>query len=153
MPANDRRHLQPQAVLSLPAAHAEREWFQRTRGLEVDDIAGPKTRRALISEYMGVSAVTMRETPGYPVSIATLGEGEDYPLAETRLPLDVAASNKAGNASASGASGDGAGANGATSDAAENPLDRRVELFFFDTDFGVLPPGRRRGRPRVHRVA
>ncbi len=111
------------------------EWFQRTRGLEVDDIAGPKTRRALISEYMGVGSVTLRETPGYPVSIATLGEGEDFPLADTGLPLDVAASNNAGGTTASGAGG-----NGATSNDEANPLDRRAELFFFDTDFGILPP-------------
>ena len=110
------------------------EWFQRTRGLEVDDIAGPQTRRALISEYMGVGSVTLRETPGYPVSVATLGEGEDYPLAETGLPLDMAASNAAGGASANGASSDGAGSSEV------NPLDRRVELFFFDNDFGILPP-------------
>jgi hypothetical protein len=75
------------------------EWFLRTCGLEVDDIAEPKTQRALIDEYMGVGTVTLRETPGHPLSIATLGEGEDYPLAETGLPLDVAASNNAGGAS------------------------------------------------------
>ena len=114
------------------------EWFQRTRGLEVDGVAGPQTRRALISEYMGVGTVTLRETPGYPVSIATFGEGEDYPLAETRLPLDVQVSR---GGSGSGADNGGQSDGGAASpSAAENALDRRVELFFFDTDFGILPP-------------
>ncbi len=114
------------------------EWFQRTRGLEVDGVAGPQTRRALISEYMGVGTVTLRETPGYPVSIATFGEGEDYPLAETRLPLDVQVSR---GGSGSGADNGGQSDGGAAhSGAAENALDRRVELFFFDTDFGILPP-------------
>lgn len=114
------------------------EWFQRTRGLEVDDVAGPATRHALISEYMGKHVVTLRETPGYPVSITTLGEGEDYPLAETGLPLDMSAVASGPARPNNGSEATDANASG--KDGAANSLDRRVELFFFDVDFGIVPP-------------
>jgi outer membrane protein OmpA-like peptidoglycan-associated protein len=125
-------------VAANGAAETIVEWFQRTRGLDIDDVAGAATRRALISEYMGVGSVTLRETQGYPASIATLGEGEDYPLAETGLPLDV----KVSSAGTSGGSttSSGADARSAGADATGDPFDRRVELFFFDNDFGILPP-------------
>ncbi len=95
------------------------EWFQRTRELTVDGKAGPQTRRQLITEYMALDGVRLSEEPDFHLSIQTHGAGENFPLAGTGFELDQAAA-----------------------DEQEDPFDRRVELFFFDTDFGVLPaPG------------
>lgn len=51
------------------------EFFQRTRGLKLDGIAGPETRRALIEEYMGLDGASL------PAEIEpTLhGVGEHFP--------------------------------------------------------------------------
>jgi len=92
------------------------EWFQRTRKLEVDGVAGPKTRKQLITEYMGLDGAKLSEEPGFEIDIQTHGVGENHPLAETGFELDTAAA-----------------------DGKEDPFDRRVELFFFDKEFGVVP--------------
>ncbi len=51
--------------------------FQRTRGLKVDGIAGPETRRKLITEYLALDSATL------PAEIeATVhGAGENFGLA------------------------------------------------------------------------
>lgn len=92
-------------------------WFQRTRGLAVDGIAGPKTRRQLITDYMSLDGVKLAGQKHFHLSISTHGAGENFPLDATGLELDQAAA-----------------------DAQEDRVDRRVELFFFDTEFGVEPP-------------
>lgn len=95
------------------------EWFQRTRELQVDGVAGTETRTQLITEYMSLDGVELSQEPDFLISIKTHGAGENFPLADTGFELDRAAL-----------------------DEREDPLDRRVELFFFATDFGIFPaPG------------
>jgi len=95
------------------------EWFQRTRSLEVDGKAGKNTRTQLITEYMALDGVNLSEEPSLDISITTHGAGENFPLKDTGFELDTAAA-----------------------DEKEDAFDRRVELFFFDTEFGILPaPG------------
>ncbi len=95
------------------------EWFQRTRKLEVDGKAGQETRTQLITEYLALDGMKLAEAPGFVLSIQTHGAGENFPLADTGFELDQNAA-----------------------DARDDPFDRRVELFFFDSEFKVLPkPG------------
>ncbi len=54
-------------------------WFQRTRGLAVDGIAGPQTRRALVGEYMGLDETTLPDH----VELVTHGCGENFPAVAT----------------------------------------------------------------------
>jgi hypothetical protein len=62
-----------------PPGEAPVRWFQRTRGLEVDGIAGPKTRRALVTEYMALDDTSL------PAGIEPIvhGCGENFPVEET----------------------------------------------------------------------
>jgi outer membrane protein OmpA-like peptidoglycan-associated protein len=95
------------------------EWFQRTRELTVDGKAGPETRKQLITEYMALDGASLKDDQEFHISITTHGAGQNFPLDKTGLELDQSAA-----------------------DEQEDPIDRRVELFFFDTDFGVMPkPG------------
>jgi outer membrane protein OmpA-like peptidoglycan-associated protein len=87
-------------------------WFQRTRGLAVDSIAGPETRRALIGEYMALDETTL---PG-DIAIEVHGCGDAFPLPEP--PPDQQAA----------------------SDRHSQQEHRRVELLFFEGGLGVLPP-------------
>jgi outer membrane protein OmpA-like peptidoglycan-associated protein len=87
--------------------------FQSTRGLEVDGIAGPQTREALIKEYMAVDDTTLPAG----VEITVHGCGENFPLGADGQTVDSDAP-----------------------DGHEDAVDRRVELFFFDAKLGVLPP-------------
>ena len=86
--------------------------FQDTRGLQVDGDIGPQTRRALVTEYMGLDGTSL------PPDITPVahGCGENFPLAEDGVELDVH-----------------------PPDGENDPTDRRVELLFFDPPFGVLP--------------
>lgn len=70
---------------SLPDA-AERpvnegrvRWFQRTRDLKVDGIAGSETRHALIGEYMAQDGTTLPAG----ISLVTHGCGENFPRDDT----------------------------------------------------------------------
>jgi outer membrane protein OmpA-like peptidoglycan-associated protein len=100
------------------------EWFQRTRELKVDGIAGQETRTQLITEYMGLDGIKLSEEPEFRVSITTHGAGENFPLKDTGFELDTQAA-----------------------DERQDPFDRRVELFFFDTEFGIVPaPGAPEGK-------
>ena len=54
-------------------------WFQRTRGLKVDDIAGEETRHALIKEYMALEGTSLPDD----VDVATHGCGENFPVDDT----------------------------------------------------------------------
>src|SRR5690606_12752888 len=52
-------------------------WFQRTRGLAVDGIAGPKTRRQLITEYMRLDGASLGgDAPEFDITITSHGCGE-----------------------------------------------------------------------------
>ena len=95
-------------------AEAPIHWFQRTRNLKVDGIIGDKTRRQLIKEYMGLDGASLLERQ---IEVTTHGCGELFPLDDTQGEVDASAlDNK------------------------EDQADRRVELFFFDPDFGIQPP-------------
>jgi hypothetical protein len=56
-------------------------WYQRTRGLDIDGVAGDNTRRALIREYMAVSGTPV----GQQVDLVTQGCGDSFPVAEERV--------------------------------------------------------------------
>jgi hypothetical protein len=51
-------------------------WFQRTRGLTVDDAAGSETRHALIREYMALDGTTLPAG----VEVVCHGCGENFPV-------------------------------------------------------------------------
>lgn len=93
-------------------------WFQRTRGLKVDGKAGPQTRRQLITEYMALDGASLEEM-GLRISATAHGCGENFPLDETGEQLEPA-----------------------PEDQKRDPTDRRVELFFFDAEFGIVPSPR-----------
>jgi outer membrane protein OmpA-like peptidoglycan-associated protein len=93
-------------------------WFQRTRGLKVDGVAGPQTRTQLITEYMGLDGSTLL---GSAVEATAHGCGEYFPL------LGDTAAGGAGELDPT------------PEDEKRDPTDRRVELFFFDREFGVIP--------------
>jgi outer membrane protein OmpA-like peptidoglycan-associated protein len=90
-------------------------WYQSTRGLEVDGVAGKKTRGALIEEYMSLDGASLADFVGEIDAVAH-GCGENFPLDDTGEELDQA-----------------------PADAKRDPIDRRVELFFFDAEFGITP--------------
>lgn len=121
-------------------------WFQRTRGLDVDGKAGTQTRPALVTEYMGLDGTSLADFAG-EIDARAHGCGENFPLQEPEGG-DDGEEGEAANAGSSdddGAADDSAndGDADASSDSAEKtrpkPADRRVELFFFDPDFGITP--------------
>jgi outer membrane protein OmpA-like peptidoglycan-associated protein len=85
--------------------------------LKADGKAGPQTREQLIHDYMQLDGATLRDHRDYDITITTHGCGENFPLDESGSELDQA-----------------------PQDEKEDQLDRRVELFFFDKDFGIQPP-------------
>jgi hypothetical protein len=101
---------------SKPLRESEVEFFQRTRGLKVDAKAGPVTRRALIREYMDLDGTSLLDFVG-EINATAHGCGENFPLDERGEALDAA-----------------------PQDQKRDRLDRRVELFFFDNEFGITPP-------------
>jgi len=90
-------------------------WFQRTRSLEVDGDAGKQTRRALIEEYMSLDGASLSDLVG-EIEATAHGCGENFPLDDTGEELDEAPANEK-----------------------RDPGDRRVELYFFDDEFGISP--------------
>lgn len=86
--AEDRRMLGalPDAG-SRPRHEPVVRWFQRTRGLAVDGVAGPQTRRALIEQYMALDGTSLPEG----IAVTCHGCGENFPLKATgdgRAELD-----------------------------------------------------------------
>jgi outer membrane protein OmpA-like peptidoglycan-associated protein len=108
-------------LLSIPdfGSKPKREdavtWFQRTRGLQVDGKCGPQTRRQLVTEYMALDGVSLADE-GIEIEATAHGCGENFPLDESGGELDAA-----------------------RADEQRDPKDRRVELFFFDPEFGIAP--------------
>jgi outer membrane protein OmpA-like peptidoglycan-associated protein len=91
--------------------------FQRSRGLKVDGKAGPETRRQLITEYMAsAEGVLPADMPR-----TAHGAGEHFPLDGLARDVDPVAAN-----------------------GQRDPVDRRVEIFFFEKEFGIqpVPPGK-----------
>ena len=81
--------------------------------LEVDGVLGDKTRAQLIGDYMNHDETSLPEG----IEIVTHGCGENFPLSEGGFSVDSDPENPL-----------------------EDQADRRVELFFFDEDFGIQPP-------------
>jgi hypothetical protein len=94
--------------------------FQEARGLQVDGIAGPQTRRQLITEYMAVDGTTL--PPGLNVTV--IGCGSNFPLDDNGIDLDPNPSRPK-----------------------PDQLDRRVELFFCNGEVHDLPPKTRGAYP------
>lgn len=99
-----------------PKGENEVRFFQRTRGLQVDGTAGDETRRALIEEYMALDGASLADFVGEIDAIAH-GCGENFPLDDSGENLDAE-----------------------PADEKRDQIDRRVELYFFDSEFGVTPP-------------
>jgi outer membrane protein OmpA-like peptidoglycan-associated protein len=99
-----------------PRGEDEVRWYQSTRRLSVDGVAGTDTRHALIEEYMSLDGASLRDFVGEIEAVAH-GCGEHFPLDESGEELDAA-----------------------PQDEKRDPIDRRVELFFFDPEFGITPP-------------
>lgn len=85
---------------------------RKTGIIEEDGKIGPETRRALIEDYMAHDGTSLPDD----IEIVTHGCGEYFPV-NADGELDVAAE-----------------------DGQTEAEDRRVELFFFDAEFGVQPP-------------
>jgi hypothetical protein len=68
-------------LLALPdaegkeASEATLRWYQLTRGLKVDGVAGPETRRQLITEYMALDGTSLG-TDEFAIEITTHVCGE-----------------------------------------------------------------------------
>lgn len=96
-----------------PVNEAEVSFFQRTRQLVVDGVAGKKTRTQLITEYMARDGAPLPKD----IDFVTHGAGENFPLDDSGQQLDTV-----------------------PPDDKSDPLDRRVEFFFFEKEFGIQPP-------------
>jgi outer membrane protein OmpA-like peptidoglycan-associated protein len=101
--------------LTKPKGEDAVRWFQRTRSLTVDGTAGTNTRHALIKEYMALDGASLQDFVG-EINATAHGCGENFPLHDSGRELDAA-----------------------PQDEKRDPIDRRVELFFFDPEFGVTP--------------
>jgi outer membrane protein OmpA-like peptidoglycan-associated protein len=96
-------------------------WFQRTRGVSpIDGKCGKDTRRKLIEVYMTLDGASLSEFD-VEISATAHGCGEHFPLEETGQEVEEA-----------------------PADGESDPIDRRVELLFFDPEFGIVPkpPGK-----------
>lgn len=98
-----------------PKGEDEVTFFQRTRNLKVDGDAGDETRRALVTEYMALDGASLSEQVGEIEAVAH-GCGEHFPLDDTGEQLDTKPQNEK-----------------------RDRVDRRVDLFFFDPEFGITP--------------
>jgi outer membrane protein OmpA-like peptidoglycan-associated protein len=90
-------------------------WYQSTRHLTVDGKAGTQTRTRLIQEYMALDGASLEDS-GVKIEAVAHGCGENFPLDDSGDNLDTAPANDK-----------------------PDPIDRRVELFFFDSEFGIVP--------------
>lgn len=95
---------------SKPKDKATVKWFQETRGLDVDNIAGPQTRKQLITEYMAHDKTTLPAN----ITPVTHGCGENFPL-DAVGDIDTNAP-----------------------DGQKDAQDRRAEIFVFDKP-GIRP--------------
>lgn len=114
------RTLQIRGFLKLPAptdtnVEGRIKAAQEQLGVTVDGKIGPKTRRALIAQYMAEDDTTLPPS----VEVTIHGCGEHFPLDDTGLNLEGP---------------------GVAQDSKEDAVDRRVELFFFNAREGIQPP-------------
>lgn len=103
--------------VAKPSEDEEIRDFQASQGLKVDGVIGPVTRDKLLELYMDRDLTTLPDD----IEPTAHGCGENFPVDDLNEELDPLAP-----------------------DATEDPVDRRVELFFFDGEFGILPrpPGK-----------
>lgn len=87
--------------------------FRTQNGISAQGEMDDETRRALIAQYMAEDGTTLPRK----MSVTVHGCGEYFPLDRSGSKLDTAAV-----------------------DGADDPLDRRVELFFFNGQDGIQPP-------------
>lgn len=89
--------------------------FQRRSELQDDGIVGPKTRKALIAAYMALDGAQL-DTEALRIEATAHGCGQNFPLDDSGAALEEDAKEEKADAQ-----------------------DRRVELFFFDAEFGIVP--------------
>jgi outer membrane protein OmpA-like peptidoglycan-associated protein len=100
-----------------PTSEGAVYWYQRTRKLKVDGDCGKNTRTKLIEEYMGLVGKPLEKDPEFDSTLTTHGCGEYFPLDATGQNLDPNPANPK-----------------------DDSMDRRVEFFFFDAEYGIVPP-------------
>src|SRR5664280_172556 len=124
-----------------PATQKPVEWFQKTRGLTVDNKAGPKTRQKLIEEYMALVGEPLSKDPQYQSKITTHGGVENFPLSDApeATSSDTAATQDPGTSQDNQTSQD-TDTSADTEAATDQAVNRRVEFFFFDSEYGIDPP-------------
>ncbi len=105
------------AALGLPPGKGATEdqlgEFQQEKGITEQGF-GPETRRALVKTYMSLDGAEL-DSAEFQIEGSAHGCGENFPVDDTG-ELDAA-----------------------PADGKEDAKDRRVELFFFDPEFGVFP--------------
>ncbi len=104
------------AVLALPTApiDADFETYKAVQGIDETGV-GEQTRRRLITQYMGLDGTTF-DPEELQIKATVHGCGEGFPVDDAGEELDES-----------------------PADEKEDAQDRRVELFFFDAEFGVQP--------------
>ncbi len=124
--------------VSKPSGDDAVSWYQQTRHLQVDGVVGPQTRRQLVTEYMSLDGASLSDE-GIDIEATAHGCGSNF-------PMDGDHGDTSGNDAASGGDESDAddtppssNADSSDDDDRGNPADRRVELFFFDSEFGILP--------------
>ncbi len=100
---------------SLAAAGDPIRWFQRTRRLAQTGAADDELRTLLIKAYMALDGAEL-DSGEFDIVGKAHGCGENFPVDESGEELDAEAPEDH-----------------------EDALDRRVELFFFDEEFGIVP--------------
>jgi len=100
--------------LTRPVDESQMRQFQVDNSIDERSV-GEATRRSLIQKYMSLDGGELDSSEFSIVGIAH-GCGENFPLDDSGGELDSA-----------------------RLDEKEDALDRRVELFFFDQEFGVVP--------------
>ena len=104
-------------MLQRPLGEDPVSFFRRTRGVQEQGPVGSETRRTLIEEYMSQPEPIVPDD----MAITPHGCGELFPLDADGDDVDPNPKNPE-----------------------RDPTDRRVELFFFDKEFGIqpAPPGK-----------
>jgi hypothetical protein len=104
-------------MLQRPSGEDPVSFFRRTRAVQEQGPVGPETRRTLIEEYMSQPEPILPDD----MALTAHGCGEYFPLDARGDDVDPNPQNPE-----------------------RDPTDRRVELFFFDKEFGIQPkpPGK-----------
>ena len=98
-------------IASTTGSNASRWRVAVRRDLFQQNVRDPRLLRE-----SRIDGVSLKDDSEFHIAITTHGAGENFPLADTGFDLDTAAANEK-----------------------EDPFDRRAELFFFDTEFGIRP--------------